>query len=154
MKKGLLLLGLAIATGCGSVTAGLDFKAPAGWSQSPSILGMVQVWSQKSKTSSEDQTVLLIRGRNVNSMNFGQIPQVGNDLRDVKKSTITICKDRSAQYLSATGTGHNGDEIIEAVSAPVGDTSYLSMYIRPQKERADPQAEAAIRSLCLKQSLG
>lgn len=156
MKKGLLILALAFSAGCASVTAGLDFKTPPGWDQSPSIFGVIQVWSKKSKSSSEDQTLMLIRGHNLNNMSLGQIPQLGNDLRQVKRSNITICQNKAAQYLSAIGNnnGKGGEERLEAVSAPVGDTSYLSMYIRPIKERADPQAEAAIRSLCLKPSPG
>ena len=83
-------------------------------------------------------------------MNLKTLPQAGiGTLKAQKSSTITICGSTRAQYLTAVGTGRSGDDqTMEMVSTPVGNQSYLAMYIRPHADKADPDAEAAIRSLC------
>ncbi len=146
-----MLFACAALAGCGSVTSGLDFKAPAGWTATPSILGRMQLWIKKGSDNKQGQMVFLIRGQTANTMNFKDLPQAGTAIRDQKQSEIKICGNQRAQYMSGVGTSSkNGDQALEMVSAPVGNESYLAMYIRPQSQRADPEAEAAIRSLCIK----
>ena len=137
--------------GCGSVTAGLNFKAPAGWMSTPSIMGRFQMWIKQSSDKKDDaQMLFLVRGQNVKTMDFKSLPQAGTNVRDLKQSAIKICGNRPAQYMSGVSTSaKNGDMAIEMISAPVGDESYLAVYMRPKALPADVQAETAIRSLCM-----
>ncbi len=138
-------------TGCGSVTQGINFKAPAGWTATPSILGRMQVWMKKAADNKQDEMVFLIRGETTN-VDLKTLPQTGmGAIKAQKQAMITICGNHRAQYLSAIGSGHNGQpQAMEMVSAPVGDQRFLAMYIRPQSDPGDPAAETAIRSLCAK----
>lgn len=144
-----VLLASSALAGCGSVTAGVDFKAPAGWTSTPSILGRMQAWMKKARDNKQDEMVMLIRGSNAN-IDLRTIPQVGSSAMSMtKQSTITICGNQKAQFASGTGTGHSGEkERMEMVSATVGQDGYVAMYLRPQSDPADPAAETAIRSLC------
>jgi hypothetical protein len=151
MKRALaavLFASLALA-GCGSVTAGVDFKAPAGWTSTPSILGRMQAWMKKARDNKQDEMVFLVRGSNAN-IDLRNIPQAGmGQISMAKQSTITICGNQKAQLLSGVGTGHSGEkQRLEMVSATVGQDSFVAMYLRPQSDPADPAAETAIRSLC------
>jgi hypothetical protein len=150
MKRALAaaLFASAALSGCGSVTAGMDFKAPAGWTATPSILGRIQVWTKKSADNKDVDMVILARGSS--TIDLKNIPQAGvGTITTEKQATIAICGDRKAQFMSGTASGHSGQkQTMEMVSAMVGQDDYVSMYIRPQSERADPAAETAIRSLC------
>ena len=151
MKRAIAAVFLASTAlaGCGSVTAGVDFKAPAGWASTPSILGRIQVWTRKARDNKQDEMVMLVRGSSA-TIDLRTIPQVGsNAMKVTKQSTITICGNQKAQFASGTGSGHSGQkEAMEMVSATVGQNGYVSMYLRPQSDPADPAAETAIRSLC------
>ena len=156
MKRSLaavLFVSLALS-GCGSATEGLDFKAPAGWTAMPSALGFgrMQMWFKPATAGKPGQMLMLIRGQTATTMNFKTIPQLGS-IHNQKLSTITICGNKKAQFLTAvSSSAKSGDETFEMVSTPVGDQSYLSLYIRPQSDPADPAAETAIRSLCAAKS--
>lgn len=138
-----------VLAGCGSVTQGLDFKAPAGWTATPSILGRMQVWVKKAADNKRDQMVFLVRGETT-TMDLRTVPGAGfGTIQSQKQSTITICGNRRAQYLAATASGRSGDaQAVEMIAAAVGNQNYLAMYARPNSTPADPEAEAAIRSLC------
>lgn len=141
---------MAVA-GCASVTAGLDFKPPAGWIATPSIFGHFQAWVKQSPNKQQDQMVMLIRGETTSTMDFKNLPQGASDIRDRKESPIVICGNQRAQYLTAIGTDQRkGTDVLEMISAPIGDQSYLAMYIRPKSQPVAPEAETAIRSLCIK----
>ncbi|HET9391969.1 MAG TPA: hypothetical protein VFO29_00410 [Candidatus Rubrimentiphilum sp.] len=144
-----LLFACAALAGCGSVTSGIDFKAPAGWTTF-SLMGRFQMWMKPGPEKDKAQMVFLIRGQTADTMDFKQIPQAGSSIRNQKMSAIKICGNQRAQYVTAVGTSSNGggDEALEMISAPVGDQSFLAMYIRPQSMKPDPAAETAIRSLC------
>jgi hypothetical protein len=141
-----------LLAGCGSASEGLDFKPPAGWTAMPGILGFghMQMWFKKASDNKQDQMLMLVRGQNASSIDLKTVPQAGvGAIKSQKITTITICGNTRAQYLSAIGTGHNGqNQTMEMVSTPVGNQSYLAMYIRPQTDKPDPDAEAAMRSLC------
>jgi len=143
-----VLVSAALA-GCGSVTAGVDFKPPAGWAATPSILGRIQMWTKKARDNKQDEMVMLVRGSNAN-IDLSTIPQVGsNAISRTKQSTITICGNQKAQFASGTGSGHSGQkQTMEMVSATVGQDGFVAIYLRPQSDRSDPEAETAIRSLC------
>lgn len=154
MKRSLAALVFAslVLAGCGSATDGLAFKPPPGWTAFPSALGFghMAMWFRKGADNKHDEMVMLIRGQDTTTMNLKTLPQTGvGNIKAQKSSSITICGGQRAQYLTAIGSGRNGeDQTMEMVSTPVGDQSYLAMYIRPQSDKADPDAEAAIRSLC------
>ena len=151
MKRAIVaaLFASAALSGCGSVTAGIDFKAPAGWTATPSILGRMQAWTKKAADNKDVDMIMLIRGSGSN-IDLKNIPQAGvGTISTVKQSTIAICGDRKAQFLTGSASGHTGQkQTMEMVSATVGQDGYIAMYIRPESEPADPAAEAAIRSLC------
>lgn len=151
MKRYVLPLFFAcvVLAGCGSVTAGLNFKAPAGWTTF-SLIGRFQMWIKPSPDKKDDaQMLFLVRGQTATTMDFKSLPQAGSNVRDLKSSPIKICGNQKAQYVSGVSTSSkNGDMSLEMVSAPVGDQSFLAMYIRPQAVKPDPAAETAIRSLC------
>lgn len=44
----------------------------------------------------------------------------------------------------------NQGQVWEGVSTNWGTQRYMAVYVRPVNAAPDPQAEAAIRSLCLK----
>lgn len=149
VKKTACALGAAIALcACGSVTAGLEFKPPAGWTATPSVLGRVQMWINHGNGKSHDQVLMLIRGGN-SSTDMLNYPTGAQSLRNVKRSAITVCGNQPAERMTATGVSSNHNETsIEAVSTTIRTAKYLAMYIRPLGERPDAQAEAALRSLC------
>ncbi len=151
MKRAIaaVFLASAVLGGCGSVTNGIDFRAPAGWTSTPSILGRMQAWMKKARDNKQDEMVFLVRGSNT-SVDIKNIPQAGlGAISMAKQSTITICGNQKAQFVSGIGTGHSGQkQVMEMVSATVGQDGFVGMYIRPQSDPADPAAEAAIRSLC------
>ncbi len=146
-----LFASLALA-GCGSATDGLNFKAPAGWTALPAFIGFghFQMWTKKSSDNKQDEMLMLVRGQSTTTLDLKTMPQAGmGALKAQKQSTIKICGNHSAQYLSAVGSGHSGKpQALEMVSTPVGGQIFLAMYIRPQTDRPDPGAETAIRSLC------
>ena len=155
MKRSIaaVLLASAALAGCGSVTNGIDFKAPAGWTSTPSILGRMQAWIKKTGDNKQDEMVFLVRG-STTSVDIKNIPQAGvGNISMAKSATITICGNQKAQFVSGIGTGHGSQkEVMEMVSATVGQDGFVGMYIRPASAPADPAAEAAIRSLCAAKS--
>lgn len=118
----------------------------------PGFLGFghMQMWFKKASDNKQDQMLMLVRGQTATTIDLKTIPQAGvGKLKAQRTSTITICGNQRAQYLSALGTGRNGDDqIMEMVSTPVGNQSYFTMYIRPKADKPDPSAEASIRSIC------
>src|SRR5438270_5217274 len=121
-----LFASVALA-GCGSVTAGIDFKPPAGWTATPSILGRMQAWTKKAANNKDIDMIMLIRGSSTN-IDLKNIPQAGvGNITTQKQSTITICGDRKAQFLSGVASGHNGtQQTMEMVSATVGQDGYIA----------------------------
>lgn len=154
MKRSLAALVFAslVLAGCGSATEGLAFKPPAGWTALPSFIGFghMAMWIRKGTDNKHDHVLILVRGQNASTLDLRTIPQTGfGNIKDQKQSTITICGDQRAQYLTGNSTGKNGEnETMEMVATPVGNQGYIAMYVRPQSDKPDSAAEAAIRSLC------
>ena len=154
MKRSLAALVFAslVLAGCGSATDGLAFKAPAGWTSFPSFLGFghMAMWFKKGADSKHDHVLILVRGQSASTIDLKTMPQAGfGNIKGEKQSTISICGNQRAQYLVASATGKGGEnETMEMVSTPVGDQSYIAIYVRPQADKPDRDAEAAIRSIC------
>lgn len=141
-----------LLAGCASVTSNIAFQPPAGWSGTPSMFGRMQMWVKQNQAKQNEQFVMLVRGA-VSSSNLFENAQFGRGaVNQVKRSTIMICGSRQAQYV--TGVGDQGKNRrptrLEAVIADVGDSKYMALYARDAAIPADPQAEAAIHSLCPK----
>lgn len=144
-----------VQTGCsfGSSPAdGLNFHAPPGWQSSPGIIGVMQFW----RSPSNDQEVLMLF-RSPKALPAGDIfsnSQMQGTLKDVvvtRRSTIEICGNQPATYIEARGSSaKGGDENLEMVMTTARGTSYFAMYVRPITLRANAQAAAALRELCLK----
>ena len=148
-------------SGCGSVTSDINFQAPeSGWTASPSILGRTQIWVKNAGAGkNHNSVVILVRGVG-SSQDVFTSPGLGTNgqMQVLKNEHTTICSGQAAQHIVATGkysrpsSAVNGDENadFEAYMTTVHDEKYLAMYIHPQDEKADDQAEAAIKSLCPK----
>lgn len=109
-------------------------------------------------SKTHNSLVILVRGIGKND-NLIDNPGVGaSGSRVVKNDQTTICGNQRADHFIATGTYHgvgagsaNGrPQTFEAFVSTVRDVRYMAIYIRPQNESPDPQAETAIRSLCPK----
>ncbi len=144
----------AMLTSCGpDPTVGTTFKPPAGWQAMPAIAGW-KMWLNKNKDA--DQAVMLIRFPNKGKTKFSDIDFSKNPYYKgdgtTKEQRITICGGHPAQYLLAHGTGKGsgkeGDA--EMIFTSWGQDTYMTLYARPKAAKADPAAEAAIRSICLK----
>lgn len=160
MKYRLLLpVVLACATalaGCGpSPTQSLAFKAPDGWTSTPSMFGF-QIWLKDPKGGSKESVFLLkvtekpgTDKKIAMTSSLSDLNYKGAKVKSV--SEITICGDQKAQYLESTGTSKTGDTSeIEVVTTAYGDQRYVAVYARPTTSSADAQAETAIHSICQK----
>lgn len=147
------LLAVGLLAGCGSVSDGLAFHAPKGWSSTPSVLGRFQMWTKAGHGSDSTQMVMLVKGVGAtNKQIFSRMNVSGNSMRDVRVDTITICGHERASHFVGEGSSKTGATTMEGVSVVTGGTRYIAMYMRPRSMRPDAQAEAAIHSLCPKAS--
>lgn len=143
----------AMLTACGSPASDITFNAPAGWKSTPGMFGRFQMWM--SGTRADDrQMLMLIRGDQSMRIEESQTFSGTHGLRDLKHGTITLCRSQRADYFTGRGQGTNSgktvDETVEGVTTSIGSSKYAVLYIRPSGMRADPQAEAALHSICPK----
>nr|MDQ2681382.1 hypothetical protein [Candidatus Eremiobacteraeota bacterium] len=155
----IVLFCAAIAAGCGSATDNLDFKAPAAWKATPSILGMMQGWTNPSDSN---QIVMLMKlpiGKDIN------VADANTQLRNTKitaNKSIKICGNQPAQFVTMTGTSGSSKtsgnpksdrkSVAEMITTRYSNSSYMAIYDREMGTPADPQAETALKSLCLKKA--
>jgi len=150
----LSIVALCIAgmlAGCGSVTNGLAFQAPAGWSGTPAMFGRFQAWVKTGKDKSSTQMVMLVKGdANKTKPDFAIVPsQYSKDTHVISQGKTKLCGTQPAEQFIAEGTSKDeGTSRIEMISTVVGTDRYTAMYIRPAKMAPDKMAEAAIHSLC------
>jgi hypothetical protein len=157
--------GLAFAAalaGCGNATDNLDFKVPPGYQSKLNLFG-TEMWM---KGDSQNPEVLFLMKLPVktNDADFEKKMQQGFDSSslppNVKNAKISehqrvmICGDHPAFLLKATGSssesGSKKEENMEMLFTAWNDTTYLTMYMYPQAASADPDAEAALKSVCVK----
>jgi hypothetical protein len=157
--RALLPVVLACATalaGCGpSPTQSLVFKAPDGWTSTPSLFGF-QVWLKDPKGGSKE-SIFLVKvtekpGTDKKLAMTSSLSDLNYKGAKVKTAAeITICGNQKANYLESSGTNKAGDQSdIEIITTSYGSDRYVAVYARPTSVSADPQAEAAIHSLCQK----
>lgn len=150
-KRALLSLAvLCVAAGCSfkSPAENLDFKAPAGWNSTPSIMGF-QMWMSPNK----DEMLMLMNRKGKMSQTFDLRTIPGNTYSQVTTNKeIHICSNQPARLIVASGKTKDGKpETTQLVTTTYGDdNNYMAIYARPTSSAADPQAEAATRMLCLK----
>jgi hypothetical protein len=141
-----------VLAGCGSVTNGLAFQAPAGWTGTPAMFGHLQMWMKNGRQKDSMQMVMLVKG-NVNKDGNEDLsmvpPQYSKDMKTVQKGDTKLCGKQPAQQMIAEGTDKDGKHTrVEVISTVIGTDRYIAMYIRPSAMPADPMAESAIHSLC------
>lgn len=142
-----------VLAGCGSVTNGLAFQAPTGWTGTPAMFGRLQMWVKSGKDKGTTQIVMLVKADAKNTKSdFTLIPsQYGNgkDMKMLSHGQTKLCGTQPAEQFVGEGTDKDGKKSrIEMVSTVVGSDRYVAMYMRPDVMPADPMAEGAIHSLC------
>jgi hypothetical protein len=125
---------LVVCAGCGrKFTGDLAFQAPSGWIYSPAP-GGGEVW---------------VKGGGSNESIMAQATEAPLPQRQPGWKDITICGNHPAVLMVQT---NNPGQIWEGVSTNWGSERYMAVYVRPASTSADPNAEAAIRTLCLRKN--
>jgi len=123
---------VVLCVGCArKFTDDVAFQAPKGWVYSP-VPGGGEVW---------------VKGGGSNESIMAQATDAPLPQRQPGWKDITICGNHPAVLMVQA---NNPGQIWEAVSATWGSERYMAVYVRPTETRPDPDAEAAIRTLCLK----
>ncbi len=164
MKARLFLLSAlplcaALLSGCGSASDNLNFKPPADWKPTPSILGMMQGWTNPRDSNQVLMLMKLPIGKDIN------VADGNTQLRNTKitgNKAITICGNQPAQFVTMTGTSFNSKtsgtsksdrkSVAEMITTHYSNSTYMAIYNRDLGTPADPSVELALKSLCLKKS--
>jgi len=131
---------LIVLSGC--ARQDIDFKPPPGWTSTPNIMGN-QMFIKPGSTSSTEFIMMM------------RVPMPQPSSRksaDDRSEAITICGGHPATLMQTRVAAKNGgdkkDQLMEAVSTKWDSDSVTAIYSRPVGTPADPEAEAAIKSLC------
>jgi hypothetical protein len=125
---------LVICVGCGRrFTEDLAFQAPRGWVYA-AVPNAGEVWVKPGESKES------IMAQATDS----PLPERQPEWKD-----ITICGNHPAVLMIET---NNPGQIWEGVSTNWGSERYMAVYVRPTGSPPDQNAEAAIRSLCLKKT--
>jgi hypothetical protein len=151
-----LALVVPFVAGCGkNPTDDLAFKAPNGWTSTPSMFG-AKVWIKGGK-SNEIVFLMDVAGkadvkldRDI-SKEIGSKGYSGNIGVVEKRSRIKICGNHDAEYLEARADKNGQRSETQIVLTNWNKDFYVALYSHPANVPADPAGEAAIRSVCLKQ---
>ncbi|MHB8194485.1 MAG: hypothetical protein ACYDFS_06290 [Vulcanimicrobiaceae bacterium] len=145
---------LAALSACGSVTTALNFKAPSGWTSSLSIMGLMQVWTDPKNSHA---VVMLLRSPVAITAKEALSHADLNHAKVLARKRVTICGNRPARWITLLGAGvvgtsggNKGPERLDMLITKAAGATYVAMYARPAGAPADPQAEAAVRSVCPK----
>lgn len=138
--------------GCASVTQGIQFQPPTGWSGIPSIMGRFQMWFKPGSKKGNGQFLLLVKANAKDkSTDFNQI-ETSTQTKDVKvlsHGPAKFCGTQAGEQYRAEGTDSQGIKMsVDMTSATIGDDKYVAVYVHPASMAADRQAETAIHSLC------
>lgn len=141
-----------VLAGCGSVTQGITFAPPAGWTGTPAMFGRFQMWMKNGKQKDSTQLLMLVKGdaKNTHGDLTNLPPQYSKDLKVIKQGKTSMCGGaQPGEQLVAQGTDQNGKRSqVEMTSTVIGNDRYIAMYIRPVDMHPDPQAESALNALC------
>ncbi len=161
VRSTLLLLCTAALAGCGLTSSPADnltFKAPAGWSASPGIMGYMQFW----KASDDEMLMLFKSPKEISEKDVFSSAKL-NDATIVERKDVTICNGQHAAYMLARGTatettstggGVSVDKktqsYVQAMETDANGTTYFALYIYPVDAKPNAEAVAALRQLCPK----
>jgi hypothetical protein len=148
-------LSFVLFAGCGAdPTTGTAFAPPAGWTQTPGILGL-KMWIDPTKGS--NQVVMLVKLPNKSKIDIQKDVDLSSNPAFhggsvTKQSKIMICGNHPADYLLAHDDGKNGKDAgdAEIILTNWGQDAYMAMYARSNGGKLNPEAEAAIRTICVK----
>ncbi|HET7815030.1 MAG TPA: hypothetical protein VFL13_11730 [Candidatus Baltobacteraceae bacterium] len=136
---------------CGSPGDQTAFKAPQDWNSTPGIMGRFQMWMNNG------QVVMLIRGdKNMTIQDAEKSSPSAGAMNFAKAQDIKLCGgSQPAQAFSGEATsdvnGKKQPKIMEATVTEIAGSKYMAIYVRPKSmAKGDPQAEAAIHSVCPK----
>lgn len=142
----------SLLAACGSVTSGIDFQPPSGWTGTPAMFGRLQMWIKRdSAKDAVPQMLMLVKGDASDThADFSALPpQYDKNLRVLHRGSTTLCGSQPADDIVAQGSDNHGRRSqIEMVSSVIGKNRYVAMYIRAVRAKPDAEAETAIHSLC------
>ncbi|MGZ3576105.1 MAG: hypothetical protein ACXVA3_12540 [Vulcanimicrobiaceae bacterium] len=141
-------------TGCGGGASGdlTSFKAPEGW-KSFSVFGY-SMWIAPDDQGHKGQVLMLMRLPHKSGEDLSTVTGRYRNVRVEERKTIAICGNQPAQYVELAGTQSdkrgNTREDVRIVETTYGDTVYFALYARDAGAPINNDADAAIKSLCLK----
>jgi hypothetical protein len=144
----------ATLAGCGSTTDSLNFKVPTGYTNKMNTF-IMSLW-QKGDADTGGFIMLMKLPVKVDNSKFDASTFSSSGAKNMKiesTQSIQICGNQPAMLAKATGTSDQvkgKDMNMEMLMTGVGGNSYIAMYMYPQKSTPDPDAEAAIKSVCAK----
>jgi hypothetical protein len=136
---------------CGSVTSGIAFSPPAGWTGTPAMFGRFQMWMKSGAQKDSTQLLMLVKGNTSDTRaDFNMVPpQYNKDVTVLRRGPVKMCGTQDGEQIIARGKDRNNKPSeIEMTTTVIGSDRYIAMYLRPQAMPADTQAESAIHSLC------
>jgi len=149
-----LVLAVPFVAGCGkNPTDNLNFKAPPGWTSTPSMFGF-KVWIKGGKNNGEVVVLMDVAGKaDVKldqdiSKEIGGKGYSGNIGVVEKTSRIKICGNHDAEFMEATADKNGQRSQTQIVLTKWDKDVYIALYSHPANVAADPAGEAAIRSVC------
>jgi hypothetical protein len=150
-----------VLAGCGvlkSPADGLTFRAPAGWTGTPGIMGRFQLWTGGSGDKSHQQVLMLMKLPADVKLDKSFDPREietnsATSLRDatlVSERTMKLCGTQESMFVKMQGKSKTGsvEEAIEMVLSKAPDGTYMAMYVHPVDSDSNPEAEGAIYQLC------
>ncbi|HLJ85103.1 MAG TPA: hypothetical protein VKT51_13090 [Candidatus Eremiobacteraceae bacterium] len=130
----LSLLGLLCACAASDPLDGFAFTPPAGWTALPPHEGS-RLWTNPRNPGEE---VLVTRPGDL---------APGED-RTVSGKPVTICGGHPATLTVKIGSAFGQPARLESITAIWQNVRIMAAYIRPMSARANPNAEASLRSVC------
>lgn len=145
----------AILAGCGSATDSITFKAPANYTMAASVGPFMQMWKGPQQSAlmlmALPTKIDLDKAVTTSDIKGAQVE---------KESTIQICGNQSAIYVSMIGEreelgsaspgGAQQKRQIDFLATNVNGKTYMAMYIRPVGAPSDAGAQSAIHNVCAK----
>ncbi|HEY8298299.1 MAG TPA: hypothetical protein VIG32_09785 [Candidatus Baltobacteraceae bacterium] len=143
---------LALA-GCGGSASGdlASFKAPDGWRGGG--IGGYSMWISPDAKNGSGEVLMLMRlpYRSGSHQDLSMATSQYQHAKVLQRKTIDICGKQPANYVEMAADQKTGKhENVQLVSTRYNDTVYFAMYARDAGTPANPAANTAIRSLCLK----
>lgn len=135
----------AALAACSSPTQSINFRAPSGWTATPSFFGF-QAWT----TSDHKQVLVLMRFPVTGDVNQAIQHSNISNLQTTTERRITICGNHPAMYVSGRGenSSTHTEQQMEMVFTTYPSSTYVAIYSRNVGVASNAEAERAITSLC------